>query len=208
MPIPFAAIGAAAGAAASLYRGAQSDALQEKFAKKAIRWKVADAKAAGIHPLYALGANTVSYSPSSVGDVGPALSDMGNSIERSVAATSTSGGRVIDALALERAGLENDLLRAQIASVKVRTMAPHVGPAMPGMIPEVIKDPARLTGVNIGAAIKSNPMFSDAQSYEDRYGELGGSMLGILNIPADLGYAFSKTYGTRNYSRANPAVRR
>lgn len=40
----------------------QMDA-QREFAQMGIRWKVADAKAAGIHPLYAIGAQGASYSP-------------------------------------------------------------------------------------------------------------------------------------------------
>lgn len=40
---------------------------QEEFAKHGIRWRVEDAKAAGLHPLYALGANTASFSPVHVG---------------------------------------------------------------------------------------------------------------------------------------------
>jgi len=36
---------------------------QKEFAQMGVRWRVADAKAAGIHPLYALGAQTQSFSP-------------------------------------------------------------------------------------------------------------------------------------------------
>lgn len=65
---------------------------QKEFAKHGIRWKVADAKAAGIHPLYALGANTVSYSPISVGGdpLARSISAAGQDIGRAVAATRTS----------------------------------------------------------------------------------------------------------------------
>lgn len=45
---------------------------QKEFAQNGIRWKVEDAKRAGIHPLYALGASTQGYSPSGgyTGDYG------------------------------------------------------------------------------------------------------------------------------------------
>lgn len=40
---------------------------QREFAQQGIGWRVADAQAAGVHPLYALGANVASYSPQQVG---------------------------------------------------------------------------------------------------------------------------------------------
>lgn len=39
----------------------QNAALQKEFAQHGISWKVADAKRAGIHPLYALGSNGISF---------------------------------------------------------------------------------------------------------------------------------------------------
>lgn len=55
--------------------------MQREFAQMGIRWKVADAKAAGIHPLYALGASGASAAPISVGDsYGPALAQAGQDI--------------------------------------------------------------------------------------------------------------------------------
>lgn len=68
--------------------------LQREFAQQGIRWKVADAKAAGIHPLYALGAATHSFSPVSVSDPrGEALHSMGQDIGRAMHATATAAER-------------------------------------------------------------------------------------------------------------------
>lgn len=56
-------------------------ALQKEFAQNGIRWKVADAKAAGIHPLAALGAQTQSYTPMVIGDpMADALANAGQDI--------------------------------------------------------------------------------------------------------------------------------
>lgn len=104
--------------------------LQEEFAKNGIRWKVEDAKRAGIHPLAALGAGTTSFSPISVGDtsMGSAFSDFGQDISRAIQATSTSDEReqkFMD-LKLEHGQLENDLLRSQIARIN----SAQVGPPM------------------------------------------------------------------------------
>lgn len=64
--------GAAIGAAAGLIGGRASDrsntrianqniAYQKEFAQQGIQWRTEDAQAAGVHPLYAMGANTTSF---------------------------------------------------------------------------------------------------------------------------------------------------
>lgn len=190
--------------------------LQKQFAQQGIQWKVADAKAAGVHPLFALGANTHSFSPVSVGSSAPDLSflgQMGQEIDRSRMATSTRGARApvqqMERITLERGELENELLRSQIR----RSNAPYVGPAFPALQPEEVVLPQRTGGVNIGVGLKSAPAFSDAQTYEDRYGELGGSAIGLGNIPADILYnVYNYVTGghgpqSRSYSRPNPVRR-
>lgn len=83
---------------------------QKEFAQNGIRWKVADAKAAGIHPLYALGASTNSYSPVSGygGDNGisDAFAQLGNGFsqgfDRAAQAKMTKEERAIAQAQLER----------------------------------------------------------------------------------------------------------
>ena len=91
-----AAIGASAGAGivgnllgnrAAKKAAAQQAALQKEFAQNGIRWKVADAKAAGLHPLSALGAQTISYQPVSVGQDFSAFGQMGQDVSRAMMAT-------------------------------------------------------------------------------------------------------------------------
>lgn len=103
----------------------QNIAMQKQFAQEGIRWKVADAKAAGLHPLAALGAQTSSFSPISVGgnSLATGLAAAGQDIGRAVNATRTSGERIdaytktVQDLNLRRLGLENDLLASQIAKI-------------------------------------------------------------------------------------------
>lgn len=99
--------------------------LQKEFAKTGIRWKVEDAKKAGIHPLYALGANTHSFSPVNVGDGGAAhFAQAGQDIGRAIDATRTDPERVgaytktVQQLSLQRMGLENQILASQLAKVR------------------------------------------------------------------------------------------
>lgn len=92
---------------------------QKEFAQHGIRWKVADAKAAGLHPLAALGTQTASYTPVSVGDTYSNLGSAGQDIGRAIDSTRTHGERqesngILGKLAVERATLENDLIRSQI----------------------------------------------------------------------------------------------
>lgn len=70
---------------------------QKEFAQNGIRWRVADAKAAGLHPLAALGAQGASYSPSAVIGDSPDFSflkDMGQGIDRAMDAKATRQERV------------------------------------------------------------------------------------------------------------------
>jgi hypothetical protein len=108
-------------------------ALQKEFAQQGIRWKVEDAKAAGIHPLYALGANTLGFSPVSTGDVySPArgMAEMGQDLSRAIQATRTNSERTqvaADSLRLRNMELQNELLQAQIAKMN----QPGTPPARP-----------------------------------------------------------------------------
>lgn len=110
----------------------QNAELQREFAQNGIQWKVEDAKKAGVHPLYALGANTNSFAPIAVGDsFGSGLASAGQEIGRAIDSTRTSSDRAVartlETLQLERAKLENDLLRSQITSVNRASNPPMAG---------------------------------------------------------------------------------
>lgn len=102
---------------------------QEEFARMGVRWKVEDAKAAGIHPLYALGANTMSFTPSYVGDTSQAdmIRDTGQNINRAIQATATQEEREVNQLRLEGMRLDNQMKKAEIAKTVTQ-----IGPAFPG----------------------------------------------------------------------------
>lgn len=101
------AIGGVIGGALGLIGSSQSQAnaaklnrlnyeYQKEFAQNGIRWRVADAKAAGLHPLAALGAQGASYSPSAVIGDSPDFSflkDMGQGIDRAMDAKATQRER-------------------------------------------------------------------------------------------------------------------
>lgn len=108
--------------------------MQQDFAQQGIRWKVADAKAAGIHPLFALGSSGASFSPvaSTVGadtSMGTAMANAGQDLGRAINSTRTQSERVTavseaaQKLSLDKMSLENQLLASQIAKIN-QSMTP------------------------------------------------------------------------------------
>ena len=87
---------------------------QKEFAKHGIRWRVEDAKAAGLHPLAALGAVGASFTPS------------GQDISRSMYSTATQPERMAGLLQLEGLVLDN-----QLKVEKIRAIASQSGPGLP-----------------------------------------------------------------------------
>lgn len=170
--------------------------MQLDFAQNGIQWKVADAKAAGVHPLYALGASTHSYSPVSVGGVtdtslGSAVAAAGQDLSRAAFAGTPAKGRTdvatsaMQSLTIENASLQNDLLRSQIAKLNSSQVPPPV-PALPD-VPIKEDDMGKATPLAAGGArLSPDRRWSDGQTFEDRWGEWGGSAAGLAVLAADL----------------------
>lgn len=165
---------------------ASERARQQAFAESGIQMRVADAKKAGIHPLYALGANVSMPSPVSVGvetDMGPAkaMANMGQDISRAVNATRSQPERdqafvdTANDLTLKNAALRNELLSAQIA--KLRSSS---NPPMPTSVDTTLKakDPEDTTSLMVSQPIVADRRVSDAQEFENRYGEVGENVAG------------------------------
>lgn len=116
-------------------------AAQKEFAQHGISWKVQDAKNAGVHPLYAIGAQGASYTPSSSNftadtsmqtAMSAAGADIGRAVNASTSHTSrqNANAKIMSALAVEHAGLQNEVLRSQLLSEQVRRNQ-QLGPPMP-----------------------------------------------------------------------------
>lgn len=171
--------------------------LQREFAQSGIQWKVADAEAAGIHPLFALGANTHSFSPVSVGTtantaIGDAVSGMGQDITRAVNATRSGEARdtaftkTVQALGIEKAQLENEVLKASLAS-SVQRLKQQANPPMPTgrPVPEDKKYEERPKLIYGGVPIKTDPGSVNAETTEKRYGDIAQEISGIFNMWRD-----------------------
>lgn len=186
MVFPVMAAMALGSAAASVYGGrqankankamaAQQEALQREFAQQGIRWKVADAKAAGLHPLYAIGAQGAQYSPVSYSDsMGPAIAQAGQQL-------SSAAGQYIDyknqqrvaseqrQLAQDQIILGQQRLRSQIhvdtaqanyynamAAQALRQPSSGFGDANTGL-GSVVTDPATIAAQQNSGAVVVNP---------------------------------------------------
>lgn len=92
----------------------QQIASQREAQQNFIQWRVEDAKKAGIHPLFALGANSPSTFPISMGDnIGPALREAGQDIGSATA-------RMLDTQAKEKHQMDMALGAAQLSESDAR----------------------------------------------------------------------------------------
>lgn len=139
--------------------------MQREFAQHGIRWRMADAEAAGIHPLAALGAQVTPASPvvigetadPSAGDGWRAFGQMGQDVSRAISATKTQSERELEQLQvamahtqLEGASLDNQVKLAQLKKLS------STGPAMPTSLSGV--DAANfIPGQGNGPLVKVKP---------------------------------------------------
>lgn len=189
-------------------------ALQKQFAQEGVRWKVEDAKAAGIHPLYALGAQTHSFSPVSAGAVadsslGNAMAAAGQDLSRAINSTRTSSERntafqtTVEKLQLQKMGLENDLLASQIAKLRASTNPPMPKVVGPGPVPlaEDWEDRPRLA---LGAGeIKTDPSVTNTDDATKRWGESADWWYGPYVMWRD----YAANYGNPIPKGAGKAIR-
>lgn len=181
--------------AAQIDQAEKNREMQLKFAQEGIRWKAEDARQAGISPLYAMGANTVSYSPVSLGggadtSLGSAIASSGQDISRAMNATATAAGRAdaftkaVQEKSLTKLDLENQLLASRISQMKA-----SANPPMPSLdpfkVPEADKPEERPQLGMFGRKWETSPGSSNAEEAEKRYGDLAQEVWGMFNLGQD-----------------------
>lgn len=167
-------------------------------------WLVEGAKAAGIHPLVALGMQPVSSgaitmpSGGSGPDWGSIASSAGQGIGRAVEAQATAEDRVtnklLTALQLKRASLENDLLASQI-----RTSEAALPPSFPNNVGphgNVVVNPDEITaglhGYEAGVpSAQQRLKFNDKDTIRAMSSELANA--GLDEGPANWWYQLTRT---------------
>lgn len=198
----------------------------EKF--NPILKRVRDAKAAGVHPLSALGAGGIQdHGPAQIA-FGESLSKMGQNIGGAIDRNLDQDSKTTKALLLEKAQLETELLRAQVTRAKREMVSQPTPPALdqhylkglegqgqaalPGTyIAEAgatlprghkIEPPQHTPNLSTGFPWRTHPLWSDGQTWEDRYGESAFSPSTILNWGTAL--ADVKALLERNLERYPP----
>lgn len=114
--------------------------MQYDFAKHGIRWRVADAKEAGIHPLASLGANLTTPYPTNVGGDYSNLNDMGQYVQKGLETVLDKNAKKKLELEQENQELQNQILQTELDKRRL----------------ELIRDTA-------GGSARSNPI-------DDHYG--------------------------------------
>lgn len=183
---------------------------QKEFAQSGIQWKVQDAEKAGIHPLYALGANTTSYQPTSVGGTDFGIPDAGQNIGRAIDATRASpeqsAALKLTAAQIDGVNLDNELKKTQLASAL--RLAQQSQTSIPGPFDQrfiegqgnsptdKIVEPEYLSHAHVGPRpeVIPSPLYSNAQTFEDRYGEMSDYVHGPRNMWADYVHNFDPAY--------------
>ena len=162
-------------------------AAQKEFAQQGIRWRVDDAKAAGIHPLYALGASTPSFSPATYMPEGPsyglgqAVADAGQNIGRAIDSTRTATERLNVRLLesqVEGSEIDNAIRRSQLRILEQGGGTPP-GPSTKAGIEIVPIDPVshdaegnRVLTLPDGSAVRVPGYVNNAEDFEQEFGDI------------------------------------
>lgn len=205
----FSAIGSLVGGlfgnSAANKRQQEMLAWQERMDNTKIQRLQADAKAAGVHPLAAMGASLHSPSPVSVGGH-PDFSDMGQNIGRAVDAGLSSDEKsdnytkTVQALNVDRMETENKILKMNLANSAASVLNQAGNPPTYGKLEGTTlgvtpdanhpKDSLRMFGFDI----PRNGLFSDTENFTKRYGEMADYIAGPLVALGDAYGVLDKYY--------------
>lgn len=177
----------AANLAFSREQQAQNIELQKEFAQKGIQWRVADAKAAGVHPMYALGGSGAAFSPNPVvmpfeagGDLGRSLQEVGQDISRSVSARESDEQRALRLAQIKKLEAEsaNDLAQSQYWSGKAKReeLENGVARAFPvSPYPTIVERAIRSSVPGAGGSVSSGNRLTP-------YNKIGPGISGHVNL--------------------------
>lgn len=106
---------------------------QLEFAKHGIRWKVEDAIAAGLHPLYAIGGAGAAFAPNPITVGDNSLASMGQNVARAISAQETAEQRTLRLANLAKLEAETEKESAMAFYYRSEAMRAQLGWNGPGM---------------------------------------------------------------------------
>lgn len=113
-------------------------AAQREFAQNGLRWKIADAHAAGVHPLFALGGAGAAFAPNPISiAAGPDTAAMGQNISRAASALTSTHERQLRDLQLRAATAAVEKDEAQAAFIRSQ-MVRNLQASTPGVASGVL----------------------------------------------------------------------
>lgn len=157
---------------------------QREFAQHGIRWKVEDAKAAGLHPLYAIGSAGASYAPNPItvtDGMGKAMANMGQNVSNAIARSQTQEEH-------RMRELQEELLKAQID--QTRAHADYYRAQSPLVTPGVSVFP--YTGTRNQDTIPGYPLPPKASGRDNANAVVGGQFDKVSYKPSEHKSARSK----------------
>jgi len=177
---------------------------QKKVLQNQVQWRVADTVAAGLHPLAALGVNPASGpAPAQVFDsgLGQAADTIGQAVSK-YQSPETKMATQVALLQLERGKLENDLLRTQIASQRVR-LAQQATPGLPVADARDRRVNIPVPGTNASVPVGTP---NGAQNVENAWGDIIGDLYGMGYAIRDHWNRFVEPYYQRYVAPADRSV--
>lgn len=140
---------------------------QKEFLQNGIQWKVSDAQKAGIHPLYALGAQTTGFQPSFVASDYSGYGQIGQNLSN---AFQTYANKTMTELQLKNQELQNEYLQAQIDEMTMPKGSVSVGtPSAQQVAVDVNKA--------VDKGVDSKIIAKAVKSPENLFGEMPGYRL-------------------------------
>lgn len=184
----------------------RNEALQREFATHGIRWRVEDAKAAGLHPLFALGASVPQYSPATAIDfsgMSNSLHTMGQNVSRAARASMTPEERTMLDLNMQEVRSrirENDARAAAIESQMARDAMNDARNARPIPLSSSTVRPsaARARELRLPPGSMRTSETESAQTVQDEYGDIVENLYGASRLLNDLGMNFFDALEKRN----------
>ncbi len=167
-------------------------AQQQAFAEHGVQWRVEDAKRAGLHPLYAIGANTPQYTPTArvgQGDLGRGVARAAQAIGSGIEAQGRQQASAeVRSLALRQAradaGIsETDLAMMQLElSEKTRAVQENNNQQDQLDVPQGMVEgvPSEVTSSEIGNKSRTagtHPMFKKVRIVDTKWGHVNAAIV-------------------------------